>query len=63
MDTLLVTVSRINRTKEGGDDGYENEEVIQFYRQEIPMWKIEQDKPHLLREIIAICNDLTLTKE
>ena len=63
MDTLLVQISRINRTKEGGDDGYENEEVIQFYRQEIPMWKIEQDKPHLLREIIAICNDLTLPKE
>ena len=61
MDTLMVTVSRIIRIKV--DDEYSNEDEIQFYRQEIPMWKIEQDKPHLLREIIAICNDLTLTKE
>jgi len=61
MDTLMVTVSQIIRTKV--DDEYSNEDEIQFYRQEIPMWKIQQDKPHLLREIIAICNDLTLTKE
>lgn len=61
MDTLMVTVSRIIRIKV--DDEYSNEDEIQFYRQEIPMWKIEQDKPHLLREIIAICNDLTLPKE
>ena len=61
MDTLMVTVSRIVRIKV--DDEYSNEDEIQFYRQEIPMWKIEQDKPHLLREIIAICNDLTLPKD
>jgi len=61
MDTLMVTVSRIVRTKV--DEEYSNEDEIQFYRQEIPMWKIEQDKPHLLREIIAICNDLTLPKD
>lgn len=61
MDTYLITLSRIERTK--GDDGFIDEEVMQFYRQEIPTWKIESDKPHLLREIIALCNDLTLTKE
>jgi len=62
MDTLLVTVSRINRTKSDDDDGYENEEVIQFYRQEFPMDFVNEHKPNLMREIIAVCNNLS-TKE
>lgn len=63
MDTLLVTISRINRTKPDLDEHYEDEEVIQFYRQEFPILFVNETKPHLMREIIAVCNDLTLNKE
>lgn len=59
MDTLLVTVSRINRVK---DEDYENEEIIHFYRQEFPMDFVAESKPNLMREIIAVCNNLS-TKE
>lgn len=61
MDTLLVTVSRINRNKV--DDEYEDEEVIQFYRQEFPILFINETRPNLMREIIAVCNNLTFPKE
>jgi hypothetical protein len=57
MDTLLITISGIERQKD--EEGFIDENEVRFYRQEIPMWKIQQDKPHLLREIIALCNDLT----
>lgn len=63
MDTLLVTVSRINRVKPDPNEMYEDEEVIQFYRQEIPIHFLNEQQPDLMRHIIAICNNLTITKE
>lgn len=63
MDTLLVTISRINRIKPDPNEMYEDEEVIQFYRQEIPIYYINEKQPNLMREIIALCNQLTITKE
>jgi hypothetical protein len=63
MDTLLVTVSRINRTKPDPNEMYEDEEVIQFYRQEIPIHFLNEKQPDLMRHIIAICNNLTITME
>lgn len=61
MDSFLISISGIERQKD--EKGFIDENEVRFYRQEIPMWKIQQDKPHLLREIIALCNDLTLNKE
>jgi hypothetical protein len=63
MDTLLVTVSRINRTKPDPEENYEDEEVIQFYRQEFPIEFINEHKPNLMRQIIAVCNDLSFSEE
>lgn len=63
MDTLLVTISRINRVKPDPNEMYEDEEVIQFYRQEFPMEFLHNSKPNLMREIIALCNDLHIIKE
>jgi hypothetical protein len=63
MDTLLVTISRINRTRPDPNEMYEDEEVIQFYRQEFPIQFLQDARPHFTREIIALCNGLTLTKE
>ena len=63
MDTMLVTVSRINRTKPVADEHYEDEEVIQFYRQEFPIEFINERNPNLMRAIIAICNDLRFKED
>jgi hypothetical protein len=63
MDTLLVTVSRINRIKPDPNEIYEDEEVIQFYRQELPILFLNEKHPNLMREIIALCNDLHYIKE
>jgi hypothetical protein len=63
MDTMLVTISRINRTKPDPAEHYEDEEIIQFYRQEFPVEFVNHSKPNLMREIIAVCNDLTFPKE
>jgi hypothetical protein len=63
MDTYLVTVSRINRTKPDPEEHYEDEEIIQFYRQELPVEFVNDHKPNLMRQIIAVCNDLSLSKE
>lgn len=62
MDTLLVTISKIERYKKPNED-YIDENEIKFYRQEIPMNSVYDTNPELMREIIALCNDLTLKKE
>lgn len=61
MDTMLIKISRLERAKD--DDGYLEENEIQFYRQEIPLLYLNQNHPHLMREIIALCNQLELPKE
>lgn len=61
MDTMLVTISRIDRIKDA--EGFVDEDVIQFYRQEIPMHIIYEHRPELMREIIALCNNLSFSKE
>lgn len=63
MDTILVTISRIDRIKPIDDEQYEDEEVIQFYRQEFPVHYINERRPNFMREIIALCNDLHFIKE
>jgi hypothetical protein len=63
MDTLLVTISRINRIRPDPNEMYEDEEVIQFYRQEFPLHFLQEKRPQFTREIIALCNDLYITKE
>lgn len=61
MDTMLIKISRLERTKD--DDGYLEENEIQFYRQEIPLLYLNSNHPHLMREIIALCNQLEFPKE
>lgn len=63
MDTLLVSITRINRVRIDPNENFIDEEHIQFYRQEIPMHLINDHKQNLMREIIAICNDLTVPKD
>lgn len=61
MDTMLIKISRLERTKD--DDGYVDENEIQFFRQEIPLLYLNEHHPQLMREIIALCNKLELPKE
>lgn len=61
MDTMLIKISRIERNKD--DDGFVDENEIHFFRQEIPIGYLNEQHPHLMREIIALCNKLELPKE
>lgn len=61
MDTMLIKISRMDRTKD--DEGFIDENEWQFYRQEIPMHIVYEHRPELMREIIALCNNLSFSKE